>query len=99
MDGGMMMRLSLGYLMRMLPLCVSAAWPAAAPAGPAFRPARVKVPVRCIDYAFAVETSAAGVPVFNWSRFESRPRRVITRTLNGIVLENRLLRVTLIPSM
>ena len=60
---------------------------------------RVVVPLRFVDYAFAVEKDAAGVPVMNWEKFHARPRNVVSRKTDGIVLENGWFRATLIPAM
>lgn len=74
-------------------------WCATLIAGPPVRLTRVSVPVRCIDYAFALKLDATGVPRFDWKAFEGRPRQEVTRNVEGVILENRWLRVTLLPSM
>ena len=59
----------------------------------------VVVPVRHVDYAFAVSKSPNGVPTMDWDLFKSRPRKIITSQWDGIQIENSFFRATLIPSM
>ena len=52
-----------------------------------------------LDYAFAVSPDARGVPKIDWKRYRSRPEKVVTSVVEGVVLENRYFRATILPSM
>jgi hypothetical protein len=58
-----------------------------------------KVQLRYAEYEFALQKSERGVPTLDWQRYRSRPVNVVTRSRDGIILENAVLRATLIPDM
>lgn len=64
-----------------------------------FRLEKTRVPLRYVEYEFALRKGADGVPRLDWKRFRERPARLITRRREAVVLENRYFRATVIPSM
>lgn len=60
---------------------------------------KVEVPVRFVEYQFAVESGEDGVPRFDWERFRSRPEKMVAETWEGIELENAETKVVIIPAM
>ncbi|MCA9217817.1 MAG: DUF5107 domain-containing protein, partial [Planctomycetales bacterium] len=59
----------------------------------------VDVPIRHVDYQFAVKQDASKVRRFDWKVFRDRPQRIVDNKYEGLVLENDALRVTLMPSL
>ena len=58
-----------------------------------------QIPVRHIDYRFAVQQQDSGVPRFDRKAFEAQPKKIIESEFDGLLLENDSLRVTLMPAL
>jgi hypothetical protein len=63
-----------------------------------FRLRKTSVTVRYVRYGFALRQTADGVPRFDWTRFQSRPRQIVDCKQTAIVLENRFFRATILPA-
>ena len=57
---------------------------------------KVDVPIRHVDYRFALKKEESGLRRFDWKTFKERPRKIIVQDYPGLLLENDALRVTLI---
>ena len=60
---------------------------------------KVDVPIRHVDYRFALKKEESGLHRFDWKTFKERPRKIIVQDYPGLLLENDSLRVTLIPEL
>ena len=58
----------------------------------------IRVPIRHVDYQFAVKKDASGLSQFDWQAFRDRPRKVVDAVYKGVLLENDTLQATLVPS-
>ena len=58
----------------------------------------IRLPIRHVDYQFAVKEEDSGLRRFDWDLFRQRPRTIVSPVYDCVVLENDVLRVTLMPS-